>query len=94
MNKKLSLLLTIIIFLTMQTLSLMHVMEYGDRQHEHHGKVCDICLNADQNKLFNDNPAIITLPSFTSFEVSLLTPGLLSSNLINFFDSRAPPFFF
>jgi hypothetical protein len=47
----------------MQALSLSHISKYGFKKHEHNGKIYDIFLSADHNKLLGSVPAKLIIPN-------------------------------
>jgi hypothetical protein len=93
MNKKFSSLLVIIILLSVQALSLLHVTKYSFEKHEHGGKKCEICLSVDHNKLVNGNPAKLAIPSLLTFKIGLPKKKLSFSYKTQSFNPRAPPLF-
>jgi hypothetical protein len=93
MNKNFSSLFIITVFLSMQALSLLHATEYGFEKHEHNGKICDIFLSADHNKLLGSVSAKLIAPNLLTFKITLLKKELSFLYKSHSFDSRAPPLF-
>jgi hypothetical protein len=70
-----------------------HASEHGFEKHSHDGKVCDIFLGADHNKLLNSNPVKLVIPTLLTFEITLPKQTLPVLGKNQNFEARAPPFY-
>jgi hypothetical protein len=85
-------LFTVISFLSVQMLSLLHMAEYEFEKHEHDGKMCDIYLHGKQANSAVI-PSIASLQELTFVEVRLQSfiSVRLSKSVLKGAPPRAPP---
>ena len=94
MNKRLSLLITIV-FLTTQVLAFLHLSENGFEKHEHNNTACLVCLNFENSKYIIYNvPTSISSLVYLCFTIRNLPELLLTySYAYDPYIPRAPPSF-
>ncbi|MFT6076990.1 MAG: hypothetical protein ACJA02_000448 [Myxococcota bacterium] len=93
MNKRFRSLFIIIALLFVQTLTMSHASQHGFEKHSHDGKICDIFLSADHNKLLNSNPVKLVNPTLLTFQIAPIKQALPVLGKGQNFEARAPPFY-
>lgn len=91
MHKKLGLVL-VVVFLSVQMLSLLHMAEHNFEKHEHNGKICSIFLYGEQTKSADTaTPLVLSEQIFTEAKIQSFVSIFLSKALYKGATPRAPP---
>jgi len=93
MTKKLGI-FSIVVFLSMQMFSYLHMAEFAFEKHDHHGQMCSIHLCSDQSKFFHVASTVFSpIKLLNAVQILSLYSQVPQTTINSHNNPRAPPAF-